>query len=96
MQGCLHLEFHNFLYDDKMTINSKHIEVAIALPVENTFTYAVPETLSSFVSVGKRVLVPFGRRRVTGYIMGVAEPDDHYKIRLILDVLDEKPLFPSS
>lgn len=77
-------------------MNSKHIEVAIALPVENSFIYAVPETLSSFVSVGKRVLVPFGRRRVTGYIMGMAEPDDRYKIKLILDVLDEKPLFPSS
>ncbi|MBW2569320.1 MAG: primosomal protein N' [Deltaproteobacteria bacterium] len=75
---------------------SEYIQVAVAIPVHNAFTYRVPKHLSSFVSIGKRVLVPFGKRRVTGYILGSSEPVNDKKIKCILDVLDEKPLFPSS
>ena len=74
----------------------EYIEVAVALPVYNTFTYRIPENLSLFASIGKRVLVPFGRRRVTGYILGPSEDMDHGKIKLVLDILDETPLFHSS
>lgn len=74
----------------------EYIEVAVALPVYNTFTYRVPENLSFFASIGKRALVPFGRRRVTGYIIGPSEDMDHCKIKLVLDILDETPIFHSS
>ena len=74
----------------------EYIEVAVALPVYNTFTYRIPENLSFFASIGKRALVPFGRRRVTGYILGPSEDMDHGKIKLVLDILDETPLFHSS
>lgn len=74
----------------------EYIEVAVALPVYNTFTYRVPENLSFFASIGKRALVPFGRRRVTGYIIGPSEHVDHCKIKLVLDILDETPIFHSS
>ncbi len=80
----------------KNRLLSKYIQVAVALPVYNAFTYRVPQHLSSFVSIGKRVLVPFGRRRVTGYIWGSSDPVQDKEIKYILDVLDEKPLFPSS
>lgn len=74
----------------------EYIEVAVALPVYNTFTYRVPENLSFFAAIGKRALVPFGRRRVTGYILGPSEDMDHCKIKLVLDILDETPIFHSS
>ena len=79
-----------------MTIHSKYIEVAIALPIYNTFTYSVPEDLADFTSVGKRVLVPFRNRRVTGYILDTCANVDQREIKSIIDVLDEKPLFPST
>ena len=82
-----------------MTTVSSCIEVAIALPVYSTYVYSVPENLSALVSTGKRVLVPFGRRRVTGYILGACKKTDQGKtinILDILDILDEEPLFPSS
>ncbi|MBU4185863.1 MAG: primosomal protein N', partial [Proteobacteria bacterium] len=81
-----------------MITYSKYIDVAIALPVYNTFTYQIPENLSKFISVGKRVLVPFGKRKVTGYILGPGEKTRRSEIEIkpILDILDEKPLFPSS
>ncbi|MGD9138317.1 MAG: hypothetical protein PVH42_16250, partial [Desulfobacterales bacterium] len=40
----------------------KYIEVAVALPAYQTFTYSVPEPLADLMAIGKRVLVPFGRR----------------------------------
>ncbi|MCD6271911.1 MAG: primosomal protein N' [Deltaproteobacteria bacterium] len=73
-----------------------HIEVAIALPVFNTYTYGVPEHFYHQVSPGKRVLVPFGRRKVTGYILGRPKDTYHDSIKFIIDILDESPIFPSS
>ena len=80
-----------------MTPENSYIEVAVALPVYKTFTYSVPQALLPFISAGKRVLVPFGRRRVTGYVLGDARGDSNpAEIKHILDVLDEQPLFPQS
>ncbi len=75
---------------------SEYIEVAVALPIEETFTYRVPDALLPLAEPGKRVLVPFGSRKITGYILGDAIPSDHYEIKLILDILDDAPLFPES
>ena len=76
-----------------MTTVSFNIEVAIALPVYGTYVYAVPEHLLPLVSPGKRVLVPFRRRRVTGYILGEYQKNDRKDIKQILDIMDEEPLF---
>ena len=79
-----------------MQTDMRYIEVAIALPVFQTFTYSVPESFAGFMATGKRVLVPFGRRRETGYIFGQNQDSDLKEIKSILDILDEQPLFPSS
>jgi primosomal protein N' (replication factor Y) len=72
------------------------INVAVALPVFNTYTYKIPQSLVPLAAIGKRVLVPFGRRRITGYILGSPNLPIPEKIKFIFDILDEKPLFPSS
>ena len=79
-----------------MTPEKTYIEAAVALPVYKTFTYSVPDELLPFISVGKRILIPFGRRRVTGYILGTSPEKVDGEIKHILDVLDEQPLFPQS
>ena len=79
-----------------MTAENSYIEVAVALPVYHTFTYSAPQFLWPFVSAGKRVLVPFGQRRVTGYILGTSQDAGSAEIKHILDVLDEHPLFGPS
>ncbi len=79
-----------------MSVEKSNLEVAVALPVHHTFTYSVPSFLSPFVAAGKRVLVPFGQRRVTGYIMGPAAETEPAEIKHILDVLDQDSLFPAS
>lgn len=73
------------------------LDVAIPVPVHQNFSYCVPRHLADSVAVGKRVLVPFGRRRMTGYVLGpAAEKPNAIQVKAILDVLDEAPLFPRS
>jgi primosomal protein N' (replication factor Y) len=73
------------------------MDVAVPMPVHQTFSYCVPQHLIASVAVGKRVLVPFGRRRVSGYVLGpTAKKPDAIQVKAILDVLDEAPLFPPS
>ena len=79
-----------------MTSDTEYLEVAVAIPVFQTFTYCVPESLADFVSIGKRVLIPFGRRRITGYVLGSSQGFDLKEVKSVLDVLDEQPLFPSA
>ena len=74
----------------------KTIEVAMAMPVPGTYTYGVPDALSSAVAAGVRVLVSFGRRRATGYVLGPVSPPEGKEIKPILDVMDDAPLFPAS
>ncbi|MCP3899215.1 MAG: primosomal protein N' [Desulfobacteraceae bacterium] len=74
----------------------EYIEVAVLLPVFNTFTYKIPEHLVNLVSPGMRVLVPFGKRRVTGYILKASLKPKKFKAKLIFDVLDDIPLFPKT
>jgi primosomal protein N' (replication factor Y) len=72
------------------------IEVAVPLPLYGTFTYRVPERMRDAVSVGKRVLVPFRTRQLTGFVLGPAkQPLHRARIKPIADVLDETPLFPA-
>ncbi|MBW2057428.1 MAG: primosomal protein N' [Deltaproteobacteria bacterium] len=72
-------------------------EVAVSLPLWKTFTYRVPKGLEGQVELGKRVLIPFHRRKVTGYVIDFPTPLpdslDPDKVREIIDVLDEIPLF---
>jgi primosomal protein N' (replication factor Y) len=79
-----------------MSVDLPYIEVAVALPVFNTFTYEVPNPLRPFAIEGKRVLVPFKTRQVTGYILERLPATDRTGLREIIDVLDDIPMFPRS
>lgn len=46
------------------------VEVALPIPLRKNFTYRLPEGFASRVSRGSRLLVPFGRRVLTGYVIG--------------------------
>ena len=71
------------------------IEVAIPLPLDQTFCYRIPREMTG-VSPGKRVLVPFGRRTVTGFVLGRATGEYDGDIREIFELLDREPLFTPS
>ncbi len=78
-----------------------HLEVAVAAPLEQTLTYALSDsalpgsTGGEALLVGRRVLVPLGKRRVTGYIVSSFTPNGEsaYRIRPISSFADQAPLF---
>lgn len=50
-----------------------YVEVAVPVHVSLTFTYRLPPTLRSLARPGSRIIVPFGRRFLTGYIVALHE-----------------------
>ena len=73
-------------------------EVAFPVPVDRTFHYGIPETLGLRVRPGCRVLAPFGRRTMTGFVVAIvpeapAGAFDIKNIKDIKDVLDAEPSF---
>ena len=46
-------------------------EVAFNLPIKEVFTYKIPSEFFGKVQVGMRVFVPFGKRRITGYVVNL-------------------------
>ena len=69
------------------------VRVVVPLPIDQTYTYLVPEAFRAEARVGARVLVPFGPRRLTGVIVAEADPEEAegYTLKPLLDVLDEAP-----
>src|SRR5690625_2925722 len=66
------------------------VEVALPLPVPHTFTYRVEGWEE--VAEGTRVLVPFGRRRLIGWVVGPGTPSiDLARVRSVSQIFDEEP-----
>lgn len=61
--------------------------------VDRVFHYAVPDVFRDIITVGSRVLVPFGSRRLAGYVAGFGCPPGEIKVREISDILDAEPVF---
>jgi primosomal protein N' (replication factor Y) len=67
-------------------------EVVVFLPIAKSFHYQIPPQPSSPVAVGKRVVVPFGRRHVVGMVVGISHEAPVKDLKPILDVLDLDPI----
>ena len=77
-----------------MTTAPSHIiEVAIPLHLDRTFHYRVPTAMFAHAIPGRRVFVPFGNRRLTGYVLARLESSDTAKLKEIIDVLDDEELW---
>ncbi len=73
------------------------VDVALPLPVDRLFTYAAPPDLADRIGRGARVIVPFGPRRVTGYVLGTPKrAPGGIKLKKIHSLVDEKPLLDES
>jgi len=75
-----------------------YCEVSFPLPLLQTFTYRLPESLVDMVEVGSRVLAPFGSRQLTGYVLEIKhlirEPD--FKVKEIIGLKGKDPWFSES
>ncbi len=72
------------------------IEVAIPVPLDRTFHYRVPPAQCHRALAGHRVYVPFGHRKLTGYILGPAVSAPVDGLKDIIEVLDSDPLWTSN
>ena len=76
---------------------SEYLEVAVSAPISKPLTYLPPDDCHQPLLPGMRVLVPLGRRKVSGYILAKASsaPTDQ-QIKKIYDIADSEPLFPEN
>lgn len=76
----------------------QYAQVAVPLHLNQTFTYRLPLTLQRDARVGSRVLVPFGSKPITGYIVALLRqlpPDSSLtepEIKNASALLDADPL----
>lgn len=74
------------------------VEVALPVPLRQTFTYRLPVGLRENVKLGARILVPFGKRQLTGYAVALhrfLNPEleiEAENIKDALELLDSEPL----
>ncbi|MFA5147109.1 MAG: primosomal protein N' [Candidatus Omnitrophota bacterium] len=67
-------------------------EVAVALPMDRTFHYSIPDEMLGDIAVGKRVFVPFQTRTVVGYVVGLTGDPGVKDLKAIVKVIDREPL----
>lgn len=69
--------------------------VIVDVPTRQTnrsFDYLVPSTMEGIVQVGVRVIVPFGNRKVMGFVVGMKQESDFDRLKEIEEVLDLTPV----
>ena len=69
------------------------ISVAVPVPALPLLTYRLPPESPAAVR-GARVLVPLGRRTVTGIVVGPAEGPEPDGVRDATEILDATPFLP--
>ena len=67
-----------------------YAEVAVPLGVRGTFTYRIPEPLQDEIRIGDRVEVPWGPKRITGFVTNLVEQAPVERIRDIHSILDDQ------
>lgn len=62
-----------------------------AKQIDQTFTYNIPPNLIEEITVGKRVLVPFSKQQLEGFVLKVYESNEfEYKLKDIIKLIDEE------
>ncbi len=69
-------------------------EVAVGLPIDKTFHYLVPPPLEARITAGKRVWVPFGAKRIVGYVVGTSSTSSIADIKPVETVIDDYAVLP--
>lgn len=69
--------------------------VVIPAPLKQSLTYAVPPSVRRQISVGSRVLIPLGKRKVVGMVIELLESTPLVEIKEIEAILDDHPILDS-
>lgn len=71
-------------------------QIIVDVPTAQTnipYSYGIPSTLTEIIRVGMRVLVPFGRRQVVGFVVKITDQNKYQgKLKNIIAPVDLKPI----
>jgi primosomal protein N' (replication factor Y) len=75
-------------------VQMKYADLILPVPLQGTFTYAVPDAMQASVKVGMRVLVTFGRSKTYIGIVDKLhhEPPKGYEVKPISQLVDAAPI----
>ncbi|MBC1343101.1 primosomal protein N' [Listeria welshimeri] len=63
-----------------------------AMQVDRPFDYFIPEDLEELIRPGMRVSVPFGNRKIQGFVTSLGETEENPKLKGIDGVMDLAPV----
>ncbi len=75
-----------------------YVDVAVPVRVFQTFSYRIPQPLQDLAQLGARIVVPLGRRQVTGYIVALHTSStrtteiDEAVVKEAAEILDSIPV----
>ena len=69
----------------------KYAQIAVNLPLDGLYTYAIPKGMD--LEIGHAVLIPFGNRNISGYVIEFLDESPLSRIRSINKILDPNPVF---
>lgn len=85
------LEFADVQHADRETL---FVEVILPLAIAKNYTYRVPFHLNNEATIGKRVVVQFGKSKLyTAVIASVGkQAPEKYEAKYLLEILDDRPV----
>ena len=60
--------------------------------IDKTFTYLIPDKFKDKVKEGIRVLVPFGKQKLEGFVLNISDNLPEYSLKEIIDLIDLEPV----
>jgi primosomal protein N' (replication factor Y) len=75
-----------------MISNELYAEIAVRYAVDRLFVYLVPPRLRGEELPGRRALVPFGKKILTGYVIDTTHETSVSNPKSLIDLLDERPI----
>ena len=67
--------------------------IILPFPLNDTYTYYVPQAMEKHICVGQRVIVSFGAKRFfTGIVYSLGEASDVADLKPIAEIIDNKPI----
>jgi primosomal protein N' (replication factor Y) len=69
-----------------------YCDVSLPVPMDQPFTYALPETLRHRARPGSRIVAPFGPRKLTGVILRCHDEPPAMAAREALRLIDSEPV----
>ncbi|MCP8616573.1 primosomal protein N' [Salirhabdus salicampi] len=63
-----------------------------SMSTDQVFDYRIPDSYLSVVEKGMRVIVPFGPRKVMGFVVDITAESSFHRLREIEDVMDFTPI----